>query len=553
MRWALVVARYNQRRPEAALEEMTRELALEARNEQEAGLAIQLYRIGPHTPDGIRGVLDLADRFAASEQVSAAAFMAAIEMSADAELPMSVIGRLRSLQNEFFERFPENTAIVRLQDDDTDALVEKTIDYLEETLAPGAHQYEEIVREVIYGSRPYGFLSAFTGRPYAEALIKRAVGFLPVASADAGTTALEQGASEQALNGTAVAETSALYTLGLLDLDPDELLANFDRILVPVEVLDDAMAAKETLGLRSTGMMGWDPQTDRPTLTEIDEEQAEAWAAAASRLLERVRDCEVIASRSPEDRISTIPEGARPWLAPVEMAKSRNLPLFSDDFVVRTVARSEGVAAFGTVDLLTVLADRGDIAEEDLKAALMNLRRNRAADLPLDEAQILALATEDDWQPGPATFSLTRPALWRDPLRALLLYRQCVVGVLGKDETLLPGWCAAAAVGSARSMPDKPVAQSVGTVLAYTLLTSSLLTEELKTALFYPLLAACRRASQSWGGADPLPAVAEVLRGMLPEEVGVSNASQVFAKLVDGLDPADRTIALKTYLRPPRT
>jgi hypothetical protein len=120
-----------------------------------------------------------------------------------------------------------------------------------------------------------------------------------------------------------------------LQLDPKKLLANFSRILVPAEVLDDAIAAREILNLRSTGRMGWDTRSNRPTLTEINEEQAEALANMAERLVSRMRECDIVTSRHREVRGQEIPEAARPWLVPIEMAKERNLPLLSDDFVLR--------------------------------------------------------------------------------------------------------------------------------------------------------------------------------------------------------------------------
>jgi tetratricopeptide (TPR) repeat protein len=106
MRWALVVARYNQRRPEDALSEMMRDPALEPRDELEAGLAIQLYRLGSRTPEDVRKVLDLADRFSASEQVSAAAFMAAIEMSSDTELTASLPGQAPDFAERLLRALP---------------------------------------------------------------------------------------------------------------------------------------------------------------------------------------------------------------------------------------------------------------------------------------------------------------------------------------------------------------------------------------------------------------------------------------------------------------
>lgn len=553
MRWALVVAQYNQRHPEAALEEMVREPALEPRSEMEAGLAIQLYRLGSRTSDDVRRVLELAERFAASEQVSGAAFVAALEMSSDMELSDSLLGRLRTFHSDFFERFPDSDFVRRFEADDVEALLGRLSEHLKETLALGAQQYEEITQGVISGNLPYGFISAFAGKSYAEALIKRAAGFLPISSANTEIAVLEREAAEQALNGPVVAETSALHTLELLRLDSKKLLANFSRLLVPAEVLDDAIAARQVLNLRSTGMMGWDAQSNRPTLTEVDEDQAEALAKMAEHLVSRVRECDIVTSRPRSARVSEIPEVARPWLVPIEMAKERNLPLLSDDFVLRAAARSEGVAAFSTLNLITVLVDDGELEEKDLKAVLTDLRRNYAADLPLDQEEILRLAAEDGWQPGPAALVLTRPTLWQEPVSALSFYNKCISGVLAHEQSLLPGWCGAAIMGFGHGWPPAIVTRRAGRVLAHTMMTSSVVSGELKVALFSPLLKESRRVVRSLGGDDPLPATAESLREMLEATVGVANASQMFAKLVDGLEGADRSVALQVFLQPPKT
>lgn len=509
--------------------------------------------LGSHTPDSVRRVLDLADRFAASEEVSAAAFMAVIEMSLHTEISTSLLGRLRAFQSDFFERFPDSEYIRRLQADDPEAAAGKLIEHLEETLAHEAQEYEEVTQEVIAGNRPYGFLSAAAGKPYAEALIKRAAGFLPVSSGNAEIALSEREAAKQALDRLVVAETSALHTLGLLRLDPNKLLANFSRVLVPAEVLDDALAAREALNLRNTSMMGWDARSNRPTLSEIDQEQAEWLANMAERLVSRVRACDIVMSRPREAQGQAIPEAARPWFRPIQVAKERGLPLLSDDFVLRAAARSEGVAAFGTLDLINVLVNDGELEEEDLKAVLMDLRRNYAADLPFDEEQILALAAEDAWRPGPAAAVLARPALWQDPVSALSFYNKCVSGVLAHEESLLPGWCAAAVLGFGRNWPPAIATRRAGRVLAHTMMMSFVISGELKVNLFSPLLGATRQGAQSLGGGDPLPAAVESLREMLEATIGAANTPQVFTKFVDGLEDADRLAALRVFLQPTRT
>lgn len=162
--------------------------------------------------------------------------------------------------------------------------------YLEEVLAPGAQQYEQVLRDAIAGRLPYGFLSAIARRSYGEALIKRAAGFLPVATADEEVAALEQDAASRALGGNVVIETSALNTLDLLGFDPADLLANFPQVLLPSNSLDDAIAGRESLDLRATAIVEWDTRSNRPVFVEIPDERAEEWANAADRLVQRARD-----------------------------------------------------------------------------------------------------------------------------------------------------------------------------------------------------------------------------------------------------------------------
>lgn len=550
LRWALVAALYNQRRPEAALKAMVRKPALKPRDEQEGLLAVNLYRLGPESPEAVRSVLDLADLFAASEQVSATAFMAAHEIAADLELPANLLGRLRTASENFFQRFPESEMLRRIEvDDDFKSLT----DSLENTLAPGADQLEGVVQGVIAGRLPYGLLSAFAGRTYAEALIKKAAGFLPVASADESILSVEREAAEEALNGAVVAEASALHVLDFVGIDSGELLANFSRVLVPDVVLDDAIAAREFLSLRSTAMMGWDAQSNRPTLTEFSDEQAQAWAVDAVALVDLIRAyCVVFASDGPNQGRWAVSERASPWAVPAEAAREKGLPLYSDDFVLRAMARSEGVPAFGMLSLLSALAGKDQLSKVSLREAVMSLRRNYAADLPFDAEQIMALAAEDGWQAGPGALPLTRPAYWQDLQQGFSLYRDCLEEVLRHNETSVPAWCAAATLGFARGWPDALVARRAGRILAFTVLMSCVQSSGLRVDLFPLVLRAARQAARKLGVRDTLPIAVETLKETMEETFGVSQAAPIFAKLVEGLEAEDRTVALQVFLRPPR-
>jgi hypothetical protein len=137
------------------------------------------------------------------------------------------------------------------------------------------------------------------------------------------------------------------------------------------------------------------------------------------------------------------------------------------------------------------------------------------------------------------------------PVSALSFYNRCISELLAHEKSLLPGWCGAAILGFARSCPPI-VTRRAGRVLAHTVLMSSVMAQDLKDSLFPSLLTESRRVAQTLGGSDPLSATAETLREMLEATVGVANASQVFAKLIDGLEGEDRAIALKAFLQPPR-
>jgi hypothetical protein len=90
-------------------------------------------------------------------------------------------------------------------------------------------------------------------------------------------------------------------------------------------------------------------------------------------------------------------------------------------------------------------------------------------------------------------------------------------------------------------------------ILAYTVLTSSVLSGGLKADLFSPSLQASpRQAALALGVKDTLPTAVELLKDMREKALGISEAAPVFARLAEGLDDADRTVALQVFLRPPR-
>ena len=121
--------------------------------------------------------------------------------------------------------------------------------------------------------------------------------------------------------------------------------------------------------------------------------------------------------------------------------------------------------------------------------------------------------------------------------------------MLRHDETSLPDWCLAATVGFTRGLPTALATRRAGMILAYTVLTSSVLSGGLRADLFSPSLQASRQGARALGVEDTLPPAVELLKDMLEKAFGVSEAAPVFARLVEELDDEDRTAALQVFLR----
>jgi predicted nucleic acid-binding protein len=59
------------------------------------------------------------------------------------------------------------------------------------------------------------------------------------------------------------------------------------------------------------------------------------------------------------------------WSTAINIANARNLPLWSDDFALRSIAADQGIPAFGTYALLAALIQAGlvpDTMQEDMQA-----------------------------------------------------------------------------------------------------------------------------------------------------------------------------------------
>ena len=532
-RWALLWAQFSRRDVERA--RMTYQAApVQPRNDDDAILLTQLLRTAPPTHTVVGQLLDLAESHLESEHVSAAAFMAVLEVSRALELSPDLSRRLQDAGESFFQTWPASQLLYRI--DATD--IQNVVDHLRDTLRPASGLIEDTAKKVQLGHLPYGLLAAVVGRSVAEALVKNAAGCIPIGDGNEAIVHAEEQAASAAMDRQVVCDTSAFVGCLRTDLDPARLYSAFSMVVATTATLDDAFMAADALRLRSTSNLGWNSRDERPRITEVNEDVADAWAAEAERLLTQIKGTSV--RPAPEDRNER--PALEALLAPIRLAKHLGLPLWSDERAVRALARSEGITAFGTLSVLRNLNTSGSVSDADVRAASVQLLRHGMVDFYVAPEDLRAIATSEGSGAQPAALFLSRPSAWENPAEALDLYRDGLNASLVGDKLLTPrDWAYAAALGAARASHapcDLP---------AMTLLSgfSSL---DINPTHLPGLLAGVREAASHLECDDPLPTAARLLAQSLRRTFPEGEAGQAFVRLMSQLDPDDRTTALRVFL-----
>ena len=208
---------------------------------------------------------------------------------------------------------------------------------------------------------------------------------------------------------------------------------------------------------------------------------------------------------------------------PVRVALSRGCALWTDDAVMRALARHYGVPAFGTYALYEALMSTSGTAdlpaELDFKRSLIS---SRIADVPFTWAELEAISEQDGIDS--AGFILERPSSWSNPIETFRWFRRALTRLQGDDRTReAPYLLYSATLGACRATEKEGMPHVAGALLTAALLSG------LPHELVSDLVAACRAACQTLtlsSEIDPLPFAASNL---------VREASEQFPKSASGL------------------
>lgn len=411
---------------------------------------------------------------------------------------------------------------------------EEMLETLRPSLEANAQAIDEMTEKVRQGW-PYGLLASVGHRPYTAALIHRAAGCLPIATVDASRAEIEVAIARAALGQPVVVDVSAIVIGGHLRQLWPHLRASFARLELARPAHHDILSAVEGFRVPASGTIYFDTSIQAVRGTDAD-------PAIQKKLLDHG---EWVATQAAETVVADWPhlvalsdeldDAFLAWLAALDMAKARGLPLWCDDLGLRTLAANDGVATFGTTALIAALADASQLEPAAAQGALRQLREEYAVDLPLDEGWLRLSAASEDWRAGPAAFYFTRPAAWLDLEGAYALWSELAQSAATAEPVRVAGWVHAAAYGVSGAVAPDKAGTIMGVIAAKGIAAANFDGEALAACA-----ARVREVALAAGIPNPVPSMIATLLRYLTGAVGPEVAARMV--MSDHLAEPDRVV-----------
>ncbi|MFJ8535560.1 hypothetical protein [Streptomyces sp. NPDC093591] len=360
--------------------------------------------------------------------------------------------QLRTATASYLERFPDSTAFRAVElGPDEDPL--KNIAEELRRSHESAKNLKDLRNKTAAGELPAGSLTLLSGRSYAEVLLRPTAERPHVYAADVLLTPAETAAALGAQSGRVVVDTSAAVTLALLEPGVAEQLMGHPRSLVTTDqLLTDALHAKESIALRSDMTLAWDEESSRPAVLTTSAEDLAQLRSTSARLVEVFRAI----PRAPRPELRSLPplpsgRGATHWLTALDYAKDHGLALWCDDRILRALALSVGVPAFGTLALVDARLNAGLTTPEEGVLIKAELLRNHYVDIPFATDLYRTAALADSWQAKAVAVALSRPSAWSDAAATAAFALNAASRTIGSLPHEAAGWLSTAYSGLHRA------------------------------------------------------------------------------------------------------
>ncbi|MGW1328128.1 phosphorylase family protein [Streptomyces antibioticus] len=555
-RWAQVYALHQLRRMHDAYDVIRAKPSLEAKDRNQARLTASVLRaIAPSVSEEgqadkagappitqaeiLNTATQAAQAFPDDEELVATAVMTAFLMPSGEDTDYRLLAQARQLHQQFFEHFPHSKLIERVPSDDALTGLQE---FLRARVAPVADAVQQMQRAAVAGQIPIGACAGALGRSHADMLIRNTIGCYVIRDPDEDICAQEIATARRALNTSVVVDTSALFFSPLALKPTTQLTAHFEQLLVAALQRDDILQARSSLSMQSSGWLGWDPRTERPTFTEYSKEVTRSWSDQAHALAAAVDACDVL----PDVPSDNGDEDLRAWSAPVRLARELGISLLADDAALRAFARSQGVSAFGSLHLLEALVQDEALPTDALEQSYLRLMALPVAELPVRD-RLLTIARSERWNPDAyAAFLFTRPSTWQPLADGWRTYTTLIRALPEKNPERTAGWCLTALRGLCLVTTAPTVPAVAGMLVAWTLF-------ELADGSVLPLLLgeAEHTVRLVASEADLLQEVVQRLVMTVRRITPADQVGPIVLRLLAGLEGETHVKALKIFFTMP--
>ena len=239
------------------------------------------------------------------------------------------------------------------------------------------------------GQLPMAALAMVSGWTYIQTLVQRGCGFIPAVTASPQAFETEIRAAESALGRRVAIELSALAVGTLLPDRWPALLAAFSELQLTRSAAADLRQGCQDL-TRAPGTvlsLGYDSARDALVSHELSAADWQYLVHRAATLTGAAADT-LLTDDPAAEHFPGVPHPA--WIASLELAAQAQLPLWSDDVVIRALATTHGIPAFGTLALLHVLIENRTLPDT-LRTDVQVLAAAGVVDLTLTPEELLDL------------------------------------------------------------------------------------------------------------------------------------------------------------------
>ena len=530
IRWDLIHMLHRRNQNDAAWDLLQGPPPLVPGTEHAALLWLQVHARTGRDRATVQQMLDVVAHFGDSEDVQGTALGLFYTLRGDRQVTDTEGAAVQELGARFIERWPQSAFLsaYKVTPDDPAELARQIDDIAR--LGLGRHKQVLDAIEMYAAARiPFGMVARVARLTVTEALLDRLGGFIVTSFNEEGSTGVDTATT--AMGEVVAIDLTAAFCAATNDTTWVRTIGAFRRVVAANALVTDAAAAEAALSLDRGGHIGYDERNQRAVITGPDKDRDRVNRVRAEALGQRLGELDT-ASCSRIPLLPDLDDGRElSWLAPIQIAADSGIALLSDDQALRTLARSFGVRAFGTLDLIEALAVAGTITAGEAAIWRDTLHGVQATEIHTDVEALLESTAGLEVSVG----ALSRPWPWATPGAVDAIIR--AADRAGAEAAALASYWFA--IGACRHNPDAAsnLVRKRITSLIGNLHTAS-------TAAW--AITAMRDACLDRGVVDPLPGAVMDHRDDLARVVGLGESNRLTVELLSGLAVDAQQVILRT-------